>query len=330
MSTHAHASQPPDRSLNALAFSATVHCLTGCAIGEVLGMVIGTALGFSDLGDDRAGGRAGLLLRLLADEPAAAALGDDRSPPSSRSRSRRTRSRSRSWRSSTTRSCSRSPARWRRRSSDVGFWAALAAALLIAGAAAYPANRWLLARGKGHAVVHAHHGTEAAGSPCALTRRVECELSANCVFDGCELAGVAASRPGPASAVGGSAACGTSRSPRGPRISRRMRDVLRGPPPRSPATRPALAETPPTTLPDSLNDAVEDAGPATTPALSSTATPRRPPCARARAWPSARPARRRPRRGTRRCRSPASRRPPRACRRRRPGRPPPHPRGPCR
>lgn len=41
--------------------------------------------------------------------------------------------------------------------SEIGFWAALAAALLIAGAAAYPANRWLLARGKGHAVVHAHH-----------------------------------------------------------------------------------------------------------------------------------------------------------------------------
>ena len=40
---------------------------------------------------------------------------------------------------------------------DIGFWAALAAALLIAGVAAYPANRWLLARGKGHAVVHAHH-----------------------------------------------------------------------------------------------------------------------------------------------------------------------------
>ena len=39
--------------------------------------------------------------------------------------------------------------------SDVGFWAALAVALLIAGMAAYPANRWLLARGKGHAVVHA-------------------------------------------------------------------------------------------------------------------------------------------------------------------------------
>ena len=37
------------QSLNRLAFSATVHCLTGCAIGEVLGMIIGTALGWSDL-----------------------------------------------------------------------------------------------------------------------------------------------------------------------------------------------------------------------------------------------------------------------------------------
>src|SRR5882672_7501464 len=35
-------------SLNRLAFSATVHCLTGCSIGEVLGMVIGTALGWSN------------------------------------------------------------------------------------------------------------------------------------------------------------------------------------------------------------------------------------------------------------------------------------------
>ena len=40
---------------------------------------------------------------------------------------------------------------------DIGFWAALAFALLVAGAAAYPVNRWLLARGKGHAVVHQHH-----------------------------------------------------------------------------------------------------------------------------------------------------------------------------
>ena len=37
------------------------------------------------------------------------------------------------------------------------FWGSLAVALLIAGAVAFPVNRWLIARGKGHAVVHAHH-----------------------------------------------------------------------------------------------------------------------------------------------------------------------------
>jgi hypothetical protein len=40
---------------------------------------------------------------------------------------------------------------------DPLFWGSLAVALLIAGAAALPANRWLIARGRGHAVVHAHH-----------------------------------------------------------------------------------------------------------------------------------------------------------------------------
>ena len=43
-----HASQHAEQSLNHVAFSATVHCLTGCAIGEVLGMIIGTALGWGD------------------------------------------------------------------------------------------------------------------------------------------------------------------------------------------------------------------------------------------------------------------------------------------
>ena len=37
------------------------------------------------------------------------------------------------------------------------FWGSLAVALLIAGAVAYPVNRWLIGRGKGHAVVHEHH-----------------------------------------------------------------------------------------------------------------------------------------------------------------------------
>jgi hypothetical protein len=37
------------------------------------------------------------------------------------------------------------------------FWTSLALSLVLAGVAAYPANRWLIGRGKGHAVVHAHH-----------------------------------------------------------------------------------------------------------------------------------------------------------------------------
>jgi Domain of unknown function (DUF4396) len=143
-------------SLNRVAFSATVHCLTGCAIGEVLGMVIGTALGFSDLGTIvlaialafffgytltslpllRSGMALGAVvpIALAADTisitimeivdnaimlliPGAMDAGLD----------------------------------------DIGFYLALAAALLIAGVAAFPANRWLISRGKGHAVVHQSH-----------------------------------------------------------------------------------------------------------------------------------------------------------------------------
>ena len=112
------------RALDAVALSATLHCLTGCAIGEVLGMVIGTAPGFSDLGDHRARDRARLLLRLPPHEPAAPALG----PGPRRRRPDRARLRhlaSRSWRSSTTRSCCSSPARWRPALDDVLFWGAL-------------------------------------------------------------------------------------------------------------------------------------------------------------------------------------------------------------
>ena len=40
---------------------------------------------------------------------------------------------------------------------DALFWGSLVAALVLAGAVAFPVNRWLIARGKGHAVVHQHH-----------------------------------------------------------------------------------------------------------------------------------------------------------------------------
>src|SRR5688500_5989978 len=48
---HQHHEIPTSgRALDGVALSATLHCLTGCAIGEILGMIIGTALGFSDVG----------------------------------------------------------------------------------------------------------------------------------------------------------------------------------------------------------------------------------------------------------------------------------------
>ena len=145
-----------EQSLNRVAFSATVHCLTGCAIGEVLGMIIGTALGFSDLGTIalaiglafvfgysftsvpllRSGMALGAVIPIaLAADTISIVIMEivDNTI------------------------MLLIPGAMDATLSDIGFWAALAAALLIAGVAAYPANRWLISRGKGHAVVHEHH-----------------------------------------------------------------------------------------------------------------------------------------------------------------------------
>jgi Domain of unknown function (DUF4396) len=155
---HAHDQRAHDHgSLNRVALSATAHCLTGCAIGEVLGVVIGTALGWGNFETIvlaialaflfgysltmlpllRAGlaFAAAVPLALASDTlsiavmelvdnaillvvPGAMEAGVD----------------------------------------TLLFWASLAFALLIAGMAAYPVNRYLIARGRGHAVVHAYHG----------------------------------------------------------------------------------------------------------------------------------------------------------------------------
>jgi Domain of unknown function (DUF4396) len=144
------------QSLDRIAFSATVHCLTGCAIGEVLGMVIGTALGFSDLGTIALAvvlafffGYTLTSLPLLRSGMALAAvvpiaLASDTV-------------------SITVMEIVDNaiilliPGAIDAGVGDIGFWAALAVALLIAGVAAFPVNRWLISRGKGHAVVHRHH-----------------------------------------------------------------------------------------------------------------------------------------------------------------------------
>ncbi len=146
-----------ETSLNALAFSATVHCLTGCAIGEVLGMVIGKALGFSEPATIALAVALAFLFGyaltsfplLRSGMPVAAvvplALASDTI-------------------SITIMEIVDNaimlaiPGAMDASLAHIGFWAALAAALLVAGAAAFPANRWLLARGRGHAVVHAQHG----------------------------------------------------------------------------------------------------------------------------------------------------------------------------
>ena len=148
---HAHGA-----SLNRLAFSATWHCLTGCAIGEILGLAIGTALGWgnfetivlaivlafffgysftvvpllrSGLAFGAAAGIAfaadtiSIIVMEIVDNavvllvPGAMNAGLD----------------------------------------ELLFWASLAFALAVAFVAAYPVNRWLIARGRGHAVAHGHH-----------------------------------------------------------------------------------------------------------------------------------------------------------------------------
>jgi hypothetical protein len=156
MASHAHAAHEPRASLNRLAFSATVHCLTGCAIGEVLGMIIGTALGWSDLQTIALAvvlafffGYTLTSLPLLRSGMAVAAV-----VPIALA--------------SDTISITIMeivdnaimliiPGAMEAGLDNFKFWGSLAVALLIAGAAAYPVNRWLLARGKGHAVVHQFH-----------------------------------------------------------------------------------------------------------------------------------------------------------------------------
>lgn len=157
---HAHRAArpaaPAQPSLNRTAFWATLHCLSGCAVGEVLGMVLGTAFGLSNGGTIALAvllaflfGYAFTMTPLLRHgmpvrQAAKLALAAD------------------------TVSIALMelvdnavmlviPGAMDASLASPLFWASLAGALAIAGAAAFPINRWLIARGSGHAVVHAHH-----------------------------------------------------------------------------------------------------------------------------------------------------------------------------
>ena len=150
---HHHSLPSTGRALDAMALSATLHCLTGCAIGEVLGLIIGTALGWSDLGTIAlAVGLAFLFGYALTSLPLLrAGLAVATVIPIALA--------------SDTLSIATMeivdnvivlaiPGAMEAGVGDVLFWGSLSVALAIAGLVAFPVNRWLLARGKGHAAVH--------------------------------------------------------------------------------------------------------------------------------------------------------------------------------
>jgi hypothetical protein len=154
MEVHQHHELPSSgRALTAVAVSATLHCLTGCAIGEIAGMAIGTAAGFSNgatvvlsvalafvfgysltsLPLLRAGlALAAVIPIALASDTFSIAVMElvDNAVILA------------------------VPGALEAGLGTLLFWGSLAFALAVAFVAAVPVNRWLIARGKGHAAVH--------------------------------------------------------------------------------------------------------------------------------------------------------------------------------
>jgi hypothetical protein len=142
--------------LTRTAITATLHCLTGCAIGEVLGMVIGTGFGWGNAATvvlsialaflfgysftltpvlrSGLGLRAALGVALAADTVSIATMEVVDNAV-----------------------VLVIPGAMDAGLASVLFWASLAAALAIAFVVTVPVNRALIRRGKGHAVVHRYH-----------------------------------------------------------------------------------------------------------------------------------------------------------------------------
>jgi hypothetical protein len=146
----------PNASLNKTAFQATLHCLTGCATGEILGLVIATYLGWHDL-------PSVLLAIVLA---FAFGYGLTMRPLLSAGLPFRTAVRTAiaaDTVSITTMEIMDTaiviaiPGAMAAGLLDGLFWGSLGLSLVVAFLVAWPVNRWLIARGLGHAVVHGHH-----------------------------------------------------------------------------------------------------------------------------------------------------------------------------
>jgi hypothetical protein len=151
-----HGHGAPGQSLSRTAFSATVHCLTGCAIGEILGMVLSTWWGWSNTGN------------VVLSVSLAFVFGYSLTMlPLLRGGLRLRRALPLAFASDTLSIATMEvvdtliilivPGAMNAGLGDPLFWGSLAAALFVAFWAAFPVNRALIARGKGHAVIHAYH-----------------------------------------------------------------------------------------------------------------------------------------------------------------------------
>jgi hypothetical protein len=140
----------------AMAAKATLHCLTGCAVGEVLGMVIGTALGWGNVATTilaialafvfgyaltlrgilaaGVGLRTAVRVALAADTLSIAVMELIDNGVIAL------------W-----------PGAMDAQLSEALFWIALAISLALAFVVTTPVNKWMIGRGKGHAVVHQYH-----------------------------------------------------------------------------------------------------------------------------------------------------------------------------
>jgi hypothetical protein len=143
-------------SLNALAWSATLHCLTGCAIGEVLGMVIGTALGWGNFETIALAIALAFLFGYALTIRPLLASGMALRQAARRARAADTASITVMEIVDNAIMLAITGAMEAGLDSAL-FWGSLAVALAVAAVAAFPVNRWLIARGQGHAVVHPYH-----------------------------------------------------------------------------------------------------------------------------------------------------------------------------
>jgi hypothetical protein len=151
-----HGAQPQGAALTRLAVSATLHCLTGCAIGEVLGLVLATWWGWSD------GPSIALAVALAFVFGYALTIG-----PVLRSGLPLRQALGVAFAADTVSILTMEivdngvmlavPGAMEAGLLDVRFWGSLVFALAVAFVVTVPVNRALIGRGKGHAVVHAYH-----------------------------------------------------------------------------------------------------------------------------------------------------------------------------